>query len=192
EVAVVTAADRGRGARAGNHAFEADALATTSSDVALAVLTADCVPLVLLDPHARVLAVVHAGWRGTVARVAEAAIETMTALGADPAAIVAGLGPAIPADRYQVGDDVADAAHACFAGDPRRTDGILRPDGTGRWTFDVAAANRRILTAAGVPDDQIEVAAVGTGRDGPFYSHRGGAPCGRFGALARLRPRDAA
>ena len=61
--------------------------------------------------------------------------------------MVAGLGPAITADRYQVGDDVADAARACFGAD---VDGIVRPDGTGRWTFDLWAANRRVLFEAGV------------------------------------------
>jgi polyphenol oxidase len=188
EVAVVTAADRGSGARGEAGAVKADALVTTSPEVGLTIMVADCVPLVLVDPGARVLAVVHAGWRGTVARVAEAAVRAMTDLGADPGAVVAGIGPAIPADRYQVGDEVADAATASFAADPRGTDGILRPDGTGRWTFDLRAANHRVLTAAGVPAEAIEIAPVGTGGDSPFFSDRATRPCGRFAALARLRP----
>jgi polyphenol oxidase len=187
EVAVVTADDRGSGARGDAGAVEADGLVTTSPEVGLAIMVADCVPLVLVDPGAGVLAVVHAGWRGTVARVAEAAVEAMAALGADPGAVLAGIGPAIPADRYQVGDEVAGAARACFAGDPRGTDGVLRPDGTGRWTFDLWAANHRVLTAAGVPAEGIEVAAVGTGGDGPFFSDRAARPCGRFAVLVRLR-----
>lgn len=188
EVAVVTAADRGSGARGEAGAVEADALVTTTPEVGLAIMVADCVPLVLVDQGAGVLAVVHAGWRGTVARVAEAAVRAMADLGADPGAVVAGIGPAIPADRYQVGDEVADAARACFAADPGGTDGVLRPDRTGRWTFDLGAANHRVLTAAGVPADAIEVTPVGTGGDSPFFSDRAARPCGRFAALARLRP----
>jgi polyphenol oxidase len=72
---VVTAADRGRGAqRLEDAVADADALVTTQPGTALAILVADCVPIVLLDPVAGVLACVHAGWRGTVARVGAAAL----------------------------------------------------------------------------------------------------------------------
>jgi len=126
---------------------------------------------------------VHAGWRGAVARVAEAAVEAMAALGAVPAAVVAGLGPAIEAARYQVGDEVAEAARAAFgagSGD------VLAADGPGRWRFDLWAANRRVLVEAGVPAARIEDAAVGTGPGTPFFSDRAERPCGRFAALASL------
>jgi hypothetical protein len=110
----------------------------------------------------------------------------MAGLGADPARVVAGLGPAVTADRYQVGDDVADAARACFGAD---IDGIVRPDGAGRWVFDLWAANRRVLVEAGVSPAHIEVSDVGTGPGTPFFSDRTARPCGRFAAMARLRPR---
>ncbi len=157
---------------------------TAEPGVALVILVADCAPLVLVDPLARVLAVVHAGWRGTTARVAEAALETMTRLGAAPHRVVAGIGPAIGPDRYQVGPEVAEAVTTAFA----HPDGLLRADGTGRWTFDLWAANHRTLVEAGVPPAQIHLAAVATGGDGPFFSDRDQRPCGRFGILARIRP----
>jgi copper oxidase (laccase) domain-containing protein len=138
---------------------------------------------VLFEPHARVLAVVHAGWKGTVARVAEAAVEAMAALGATPESVVAGLGPAVEAARYHVGDEVAEAAVGAFGGD---ASDVLAPDGPGRWRFDLWAANRRILVESGVPAAQIEVASVGTGPGTPFFSDRAERPCGRFAALARL------
>lgn len=186
DVAVVGDADRGRGTRAADDAVPCDAVVTTAPDLGLAVLVGDCVPLVLYDPGAHVLAAVHAGWRGTVARVTQAAVETMTGLGASPARIVAGIGPAITAERYQVGDDVADAARDCFGDD---VDGIVRPDGTGRWTFDGWAANRRLLVEAGLRPDNIEISDVGTGPGTPFFSDRTERPCGRFAALARLHDR---
>jgi YfiH family protein len=183
EVAVVGAADRGRGTTGPDGAPACDALVTATPGVGLAIMVADCVPLVLFEPQARVLAVVHAGWKGTLARVAEAAVEAMASLGAAPAAMAAGLGPAIEASRYQVGDEVAEAARGAFGGD---ASDVLAPDGQGHWRFDLWAANRRVLVEAGVPAAQIEVAPVGTGPGTPFFSDRAERPCGRFAALARL------
>jgi YfiH family protein len=183
---VVTRADRGRGAAAADGGVgEADALVTSDPGPALGALVADCVPIVLYDPGAHVLGCVHAGWRGTVARVTGAALAAMAALGTRPGDVVAGIGPAIGPDRYQVGEDVAAAARECFGEDAPL---VIRPDGTGRWLFDLWSANRVLLREAGVADRNIHVAAVHTGAD--FYSHRMARPCGRFGVLARLRPRD--
>jgi purine-nucleoside/S-methyl-5'-thioadenosine phosphorylase / adenosine deaminase len=183
EVAVVGAADRGRGTTGPEGAPACDALVTTTPGVGLAIMVADCVPLVLFEPHARVLAAVHAGWKGTVARVAQAAVEAMAALGARPASVVAGLGPAVEATGYQVGDEVAEAARGAFGTDVGE---VLAPDGPGHWRFDLWAANRRVLVDAGVPPAQIEVAPVGTGPGTPFFSDRAARPCGRFAALAAL------
>jgi YfiH family protein len=191
EVRIVSAADRGKGALSLADAIQdTDALVTRDPGTMLVVMVADCVPIVLYDPVAQVLACVHAGWRGTVKRVSEAALETMAELGSRPEQVVAGVGPAIAPDRYQVGDEVREAAERCFGGDA--TD-VVKPDGTGRWLFDLWAANRRILREAGVPDDQIHVAALPTGPgEGAFFSDRAARPCGRFAAIARLTPRNPA
>lgn len=145
-VRVVTAADRGRGTLSLADAIDStDALVTTEPGIALVVMVADCVPIVLHDPTAHVLACVHAGWRGTVARVSEAAVEVMSTLGANPANVIACLGPAIAPDRYQVGADVAEAAQRCFGS---RAAEVLPADGTGQWLFDLWAANRIVLRQA--------------------------------------------
>jgi YfiH family protein len=182
---VVTAADRGRGTLAPGDAIPGtDALVTADPGTVLAVLVGDCVPIVLYDPAARVLAAVHAGWRGTVAGVSAAALAAMTSLGARPESVLAGLGPAIGPDRYQVGADVRDAV---ADGLGAAAAGVLRPDGSGRWLLDLWAANRALLVRAGVPDRQIHVAAVPTGPDpGLFFSDRTARPCGRFALIARL------
>jgi YfiH family protein len=183
-VQIVTAEHRGRGARSPSDAIPAtDALVTAVPGVTLAVMAADCVPLVLFDPAARVLACVHAGWGGTVRGVTPAAVETMLTLGADPARIIAGIGPAIHPDRYQVGADVAELAEAAF-GDQAAT--VVRPDGTGKWLFDLWQANALQLTTAGVPADQVHIAGRDTGPGTPFFSHRSEGPCGRFAAVARM------
>jgi YfiH family protein len=188
-VRIVTAADRGRGTLHLDDAISnADALVTTDPGTVLVVMVADCVPIVLYDPVAHVLACIHAGWRGTVARVSEAALDAMVTLGAQPGNVIAGLGPAIAPDGYQVGDEVADKAQASFGS---HAAAVIRPDGTGKWLFDLWSANRLILTEAGVPGDRVHVAPVQTGAEPAlFFSDRAVRPCGRFAAIARLRPRS--
>ncbi len=188
-VEVITAADRGRGALTQADAIPGtDALVTRDPGVVLTVMVADCVPIVLCDPVEHVLACVHAGWRGTVARVSEAAVDTMRSLGSKPENVIAGLGPAIPPDRYQVGDDVYKAAGEGLGAGAAQ---VIRPDGTGKWLFDLWTANRLVLREAGVPEGNMHVAAIPTGSDpGLFFSDREVRPCGRFAAMARLRERD--
>ena len=187
--AMVTAADRGRGTlRRADAIGQTDAVVTRDPGTVLVMLVADCVPIILVNPAAQVLGCVHAGWRGTVAGVTGAALHAMRSLGAQPERMLAAIGPAIAADRYQVGDDVAAAAHRYFTG---QLDSILRPDGPGRWLFDLPAANRRILRESGLPDRQILGPGLATGgADGLFFSDREARPCGRFAAVARLRPRE--
>jgi YfiH family protein len=236
---VVSAADRSRGTlAAGDAVGPADALVTAAPGTVLAILVADCVPIVLYDPAAHVLACVHAGWRGTVARAAEAALAAMCSLGTRPRDVIAGIGPSVAAGSYQVGEEVARAARDAFgehvtgaaqdafgedvAGAAQdafgeqvtgaaqdafgedvadaardasggRAQALLRPaaaGGPGQWLFDLPAANRHVLRAAGVPEGQIHVAATPTGPDpGLFFSHRAERPCGRFALAARLEPR---
>jgi YfiH family protein len=108
---VVSAADRGRGTLAvGDAVGPADALVTATPGTVLAILVADCVPIVLYDPAAHVLACVHAGWRGTVARTARSALAAMRSLGTRPEDVIAGIGPSVAAGSYQVGEEVAAAA----------------------------------------------------------------------------------
>ncbi len=181
--ALVGARDAGRGARDATDAVEgADALVTAEPGVVLVTLVADCSPVLLVDPEARVLATVHAGWRGAVAGTLREAISAMATLGARPERTVAAIGPTVSPKAYVVGPEVEAAARGAFGA---RADEVLRPHGD-RFRFDVAGANRLQLLAAGVPEDQIAVAPFASD-DGPFFSDRKARPCGRFGLLARLR-----
>jgi YfiH family protein len=188
-VGVVTGADQGSGAFSPDDAVDsADALVTTSPGVMLAILTADCVPVVLHDPVAGVLACVHAGWRGTVAGVTAAAVAVMRGLGTRPGDIVAGIGPAVGADRYQVGPDVREAVSRSFG---PAAPGFIRPDpsAAGRWLLDLPSANRHALREAGVPGPRIHATDLVTGpAPGHFFSDRTARPCGRLALIARLRP----
>jgi len=184
-VTEVTAADRGRGAeRADDAVPDVDALVTTADDVVLVTLVADCVPLALFDPVSRRLATVHAGWRGTAARVVDRALEAMVAAGTRPGDVLAVLGPSVAAARYQVGDEVVEAARRGLG---PLAEEVIDSDGTGRHRFDLAEANRRLLVEAGVPVDRIGTAPFDTGPPGAWFSDRAERPCGRFALLARLR-----
>jgi YfiH family protein len=188
-VRVVTEADRGSGAfRLDDAVDDTDALVTTSPEVVLAILTADCVPIVLHDPVAGVLACVHAGWRGTVAGVTAATLAVMQGLGTRPSDVVAGIGPAVGADRYQVGPDVHQAVTRSFG--PAAAQ-FIHPDPSapGRWLLDLRAANRHALRQAGVPGARIHATDIPTGPvPGHFFSDRAARPCGRLALAARLRP----
>ena len=213
-VRVVGRADRGSGAFTLDDAIdETDALVTTSPGVVLAILTADCVPIVLHDPVAGVLACVHAGWRGTVARVSAATVVVMQSLGSHPSDVIAGVGPAASPARYQVGTDVYRAVTRTFGS---AAAAFLRPDSVPeRWLLDTWEANRFVLREAGVPAAQIHVTDLTTGPANPtghanpakpvnpadpvnpvnpadpgsgyFFSDRAARPCGRLALAARLR-----
>ncbi|MGH8980175.1 MAG: polyphenol oxidase family protein [Acidimicrobiales bacterium] len=181
--ATVTAADAGRGTHeAGNAIAATDTLVTRTPGPVLVTLAADCSPILLVDPGARVLATVHAGWRGAVGGAVAEAVHTMESLGARAATTLAWIGPTVAADTYEVGSEVADAARARLGADAA---GVLTPAGD-RWHFDVAGANLVQLLAAGVPGHQVHRCRFTTG-DGRFFSDRAARPCGRFGLLARLR-----
>jgi YfiH family protein len=163
---------------------EADALVTTEPGVVLGTLVADCAPVLLVDPVARVLATAHAGWRGATGGVLAATVGALRARGAVPGRLEVAVGPTVPAAGYQVGPEVAEAVWAVLG--PRTP--TLVDDPPGHWRFDLAGAVVALLAEAGVDPERIRRALTGTGDDGPFYSDRARRPCGRFALLARLRP----
>jgi YfiH family protein len=153
-------------------------LITQSTERALMLRYADCTPVLLADPKHRAVAAVHAGWRGSAVRAAGAAVQAMRdAFGTRPGDLLAGIGPAIGPCCYTVGQDVTEA----FADRPWLIDQQSR--------LDLWEANRQVLSEAGVPPEQIEVAGICTQcHSERFFSHRanGGVPAGRFAGIIRL------
>ncbi len=105
---------------------KADALATRRAGIALGILTADCAPVLFADAEAGVIGAAHAGWRGALDGILEATLAAMTGLGAEPARVIAVLGPCIGARSYEVGPEfrerfvaAAPANAALFAPAPR-------------------------------------------------------------------------
>ena len=150
---------------------DADAIVSDSGEVAIAVRAADCVPLLLADDETGAVAAVHAGWRGTSAGVATAAVAALTEeFGAKPEHLIAVIGPSIGACCYDVGSDLVDAF--AIAGHARhlidrwfslRSPGVgNRARAAGTLVLDVPGANRDQLMLAGVPEDRIYLSGLCT------------------------------
>ena len=126
-------------------AEEADALVTDRPGLALAVLTADCAPVLMADAEAGVVGAAHAGWRGALGGVIEATVEAMAALGADPTRISAAVGPCIGLAAYEVGPEF----EARFL-DHDPASGRFFDDGGEGARFDLPAYVLHRLDAVGV------------------------------------------
>jgi YfiH family protein len=163
---------------------------TATPGVAVMTLHADCLPVILVDPERPAVCAIHAGWRGTVADIAGAAVAAMNeTYGSDPATLIAFLGPGMKSCCYEVGDEVVGAWRS-VAGDA--ADAALRM-GPRRWHLDLGAANGWLLERAGVLTRNIDDPGICTMCNGDrWFSHRQqGAAAGRFGAIAGIAPEHA-
>jgi YfiH family protein len=190
---------------------QADALVTRAPGLLLGVQTADCVPILLADTRQRAVAAIHAGWRGTLARIAVKALGRMRMeFGTRPADVVAALGPAIGRCCYEVGPEVAQAFAMQFPAAADWFDGpfeqlshgeeplwlpwlTMMPPGhvppPPRVQLDLHAANRWQLIDAGVPQARIDVSDLCTAcrTDLLFSYRREGAKTGRMMAVIGVR-----
>jgi YfiH family protein len=167
----------------GNPHPKADGILTNKLGVTLFMRFADCVPILLYDPQVNAIGIVHAGWQGTYKKIAQTAIEKMMAcFGSRPETILAGIGPSICQNCYQVGEEVLDAFISGFGEDGRRYFQINQ----NQLFLDLWRANQDILLQAGVK--QIELAGICTACHlEDWYSHRAeGGKTGRFGVLMCL------
>ena len=159
----------------------ADASLTDEAGVLLAIETADCLPVLMVDPVNRRVAAAHAGWRGTAARVAPAALRALIEQGSNPTQVLVALGPAIGPCCYEVGPEVEEAFGPGGAS-------FFVPGPVGRKRLDVAAANRAQLEEMGVRSDNIDSLDLCTRcREDLFFSYRrDGANAGRMISLIGL------
>jgi len=195
----------------GKDALQGDALFTRDPGILLMVQTADCVPVLLADTKQRGIAAIHSGWRGTLKRIAAKTLGRMTMeFGTRPEDVIAAIGPAIGRCCYEVGSDVArdfDAqfpdARAWFDGpfdalasgesDPNWLPWLtMKPPGHAppplRVHLDLLAANRAILTDAGIPPRQISVANLCTAcRSDLLFSYRREKTTGRLIAAIGIK-----
>lgn len=164
---------------------KADALVTKVPGLALSILTADCVPILFVDPVSGVIGAAHAGWKGAMGGVIANTVAAMTALGARPQNIRAAIGPAISGDNYEVGPQFAADLLARHPGAAKR---ITKQEGA-REHFDLPGFVSDQLAAAGV--GKIErVGGCTYARPELYFSHRrathAGATTGRQMAVIGL------
>jgi polyphenol oxidase len=141
---------------------DSDALITIEPNVFLGVSIADCTPVLLYDPIAKVVAAVHAGWRGTQQEITTHTIQRMNALGSSSQNVYAFVGACASADRYEVGPEVAELFHSRYT----------RPRGDGKYLLDVRRVNVDQLLEAGVLESHIEVCDRCTISDDKLHSYR--------------------
>jgi YfiH family protein len=165
---------------------KADAIATDRADVTLFMRFGDCVPILLYDPMKRVVAQAHAGWMGTVGNVVGETVKQMQRrFGCRPVDLLAGIGPSICPDHYEVGSDVIARVQGVFGVES----GAVVIERDGKTLFDLWQANALLLKRAGLHSDHIQVSGICTaGNIEDWYSHRGeNGKTGRFGALLALK-----
>ncbi|MDB5800430.1 MAG: hypothetical protein JWL63_1369 [Rhodocyclales bacterium] len=164
----------------------ADAVLARQADVVCAIMTADCLPVLLTDRAGSVVAVAHAGWRGLCDGVLEACVASMQAA---PAELIAWLGPAIGPAHFEVGPEVREAflhhsAEAAMA---------FRPGKADRWMADIFLLARQRLSAAGVPATAISGGDLCTVSDADrFFSYRRDGITGRMASLIWRESADSA
>lgn len=148
-----------------------DALLTSNREVLLTIATADCVPIIFYDSKNDTIGIAHAGWRGTVKRIAQKVITQMKArYNSDPKDIKVCIGPSISLASFEVGDEVVD----CFI-----NQGFLKEDITwfneesGKYHIDLWKANEIVLKSCGVLESNIDVSGICTyQRQLDFFSAR--------------------
>jgi len=180
KVAVTTKAMRGKGSNDHASALNGtDAMVTNVPDILLMIQVADCVPLLFYDPMQRVVGAAHAGWRGTVLKIAKNTVDTMIKqYRSDPAYIYVGIGPSIGPCCYEVGHEVINEVSRNL-----KVPDMIKTK-NGKSFFDLWEANKRQLIGAGIPASNIEVSKICThcNSDTFFSSRAGGGITGRFGA----------
>jgi YfiH family protein len=161
---------------------QTDAVITNIPEACLAVKTADCVPVLLFDSKRKVVAAVHAGWRGTAQNIVSKTIQCMTEeFGTEPSDLFAGIGPSISPEIYEVGVEVWKQFETTFYHPISGKDD--------KRLLDLWSANFHDLINAGVPAGQIEIARICTLADPVhfFSARRDGAKTGRMATGIMLR-----
>ncbi len=187
EVCKVTRYQRGKGARSLESAIpDTDALITSEPGLLLSSYYADCVPVMLLDPVCKAVGLAHAGWKGTVGRIAGKAVQSMSeCFGTDPLDCLAVVGPSIGPCCYEIDLPVLEQVKKSF-NNWREVVCQTTPE---RWQLNLWLANRRALTEAGLKDNNILEAGLCTAcnRD-LFFSYRAQSGlCGRMASLIMLK-----
>lgn len=152
-------------------ALNYDAIVTNRTDLAICIKTADCVPVFIVDRVKKVIAVIHAGWRGSAQGITAKVIRLMqNQYRSDSRDLLAAIGPAIGRCCYEVDAPAAEA----FRHKKNAEDFLFPGKRKDRWMLDLVEVNQRQLLDCGIPESQIETSGLCTScRQDAFFSHRG-------------------
>lgn len=179
-IRIITEADAGKGISKESEFADVDGLVTNVADLPIVVYYADCVPILLADECAGVIAAVHSGWRGTVAGIAAEAVRIMCeSFYADPQRIRAAIGPSIGPCCFETGDDVAEFF----------SENLVSKYGNNKFKVDLWLANKKILLSSGLKYENIDVLNICTVCNShQLYSYRvHKEKTGRMGAFICLK-----
>ena len=171
-IRLVTEEDKGKGIVRERDYTDIDGLVTDRPGIPLVCFSADCVLMTMADLKNKAVGVFHAGWRGTLLRMGECGLKAMKdSFGTKAEDVIAGIGPSICGECFEVGPEVAEAFSEVFSPEEMK---ILHKPGAGEKSYlDLWEANRLILQSAGIPLQNIHITNACT-RCNPhlFYSHR--------------------
>lgn len=190
EIRVVEECDRGKGLFIPRDYSDIDGLITNKPNITLVTKYADCVPLYFVDPIKKAIGLSHAGWRGTVNKIAKVTVEELqNHFGSNPQDIIAVIGPSICVDCYEIGIDTAEEFMKAFPDYQEAR--ILSPKENGKYLCDLWAANRSVLIEAGLLAENIHISGVCTSCNSDLlFSHR--KTQGKRGSLAAFLGMDIA
>jgi len=165
---------------------QADGLITKVRGIAIGIETADCVPILLIDPVTPAIGAVHAGWRSTVQKIVQKAIKKMQdEFGTDPSRMIAAIGPAICGKCYEVDEPVMGPVRQNFP----FWNKVAQSRGKGKWGLDLVELNRRELLLAGLAEKNVHSLGMCTScRKDLFYSFRVEGRTGRMLSAVMLKP----
>lgn len=168
-----------------NPLLEGDAFVTRLQKTLAGVKTADCVPILIGDPKSGAMAAVHAGWRGTLQRIAQKTVSDLKKLGVSPSDCVAAIGPSACGDCYEVGPEVAEAFQNEF---PQWSSFMKTNVATGKAMLDVPSSNREQLIESGIPAANLHLSTHCTMHQNDlFFSHRReGGPGRQLSVIGRV------
>lgn len=186
-VTVVDQDMKGRGSQERADSIpDSDGLVTNVPGICLMAMMADCVPVILFDPVKKVIGVSHAGWRGILKRITRNTVDKMISeYGSNPADILAGIGPSIGPDCYEIGKDVENAIIETFGS---KTKILIRKRGIKKNHLDLWRATSEQLLEIGLPEKNIERSNICTScnYDMYFSYRKGSGVTGRFAAAIML------
>jgi polyphenol oxidase len=159
--------------------METDALITNEKGLCIAVMSADCVPILLYDKTNKAVAAVHSGWRGTVAQILRKTLKEMQLqFGTRGADVIAGIGPSVCQNSYEVGEEVVNEVDRAFGSDHALM--IRLPENKAK--LDLWKANQIQLEEFGVPSHQIEISDLCTVKNNDYFFSARKGDSGRFAA----------